>query len=114
MFREQSNFRAVLLYNSVESLHGDSIENSCLILTKPWRHFEDLRVILALDFTTGTLGTYVNGLLIKGSMIEDLSKSTFSDLDGIIKPALWIRGGGVEVTPLSGLPFPEIPGEPLH
>ena len=108
MLPEHSNFRAIILYNSTEPLQRDKIEHSRFILAELWKSLEDLRVTLALDVTAQTLNVYINSLLIKE--IDAGSASTFSGLDGIMKPALWIKGGGIEVAPLIGLPFPEIPG----
>ena len=116
MLCETSEFRAVVLYNNTKSFQRNKTETKnfkekrSLIVSKFWTSLDDLQIILAINFSSKTMNVYINGLLVKESEDETQDDSTFTGLSSTMKPALWVKGGGIDLMPLTGLPFPGIPG----
>ena len=116
MLHEHSKFRAVVLHNSMKSFQRNKTESKnfrekrSLVVSKFWMSLDNLQIFIAINFWSKTMNAYINGILVKESEDETHGGSTFTGLSCTMKPALWVKGGGIDVIPLTGLPFPGIPG----
>eukprot|EP00795_Rhopilema_esculentum_P005877 gene5877-11204_t len=99
--------------NGSKLLQNQLLIDSKNIIIQQVTSLEEMHLVVVFDVDSESLRVYLNGLLIHKVSDLEISMPTFRNVARCVRPAVWIRGGMVQIVPLTELETPGVPGSPV-